>query len=83
MKAYGGVDVQTHVFLTLALDGCEWSASRLGRFTLGTHYIRGWVGPTAGLDDMEKLKFFTLPGLDLHLHRTASRHTDCATATHR
>jgi hypothetical protein len=41
---YGGVDVKTHVFLTLALVGGEWSASRPGRFTLGerasgTHWI--------------------------------------------
>jgi hypothetical protein len=27
MKAYGGVDVQIHIFLTLALTGGEWSAS--------------------------------------------------------
>jgi hypothetical protein len=45
MKAYWGVDVQLHVFLTSALDGCEWSASRLGRFALReTHWIGGWVG---------------------------------------
>jgi hypothetical protein len=30
MKTYGGVDVQTHVFLTLALVLGEWSASRHG-----------------------------------------------------
>jgi hypothetical protein len=33
MKTYGGVDVWLHEFLTLALDGHEWSASRSGRFT--------------------------------------------------
>jgi hypothetical protein len=27
---------------------------------------RGWVSPSACLDDMEKLKFFTLPGFKLH-----------------
>jgi hypothetical protein len=48
MKAYRGVDVQIHVFLTLALAGDEWSASRLGRFTPlerapGTYWIGGWV----------------------------------------
>jgi hypothetical protein len=31
----------------------------------GTHWIGGWVGPRAGLDDMEKRKFLTLPGLEL------------------
>jgi hypothetical protein len=29
------------------------------------HWIRGWVGPRVGLDDMEKWKFFTLSGLRL------------------
>jgi hypothetical protein len=33
MKTYGGVDVQTHNFLTSALIEGEWSASRHGRFT--------------------------------------------------
>jgi hypothetical protein len=31
----------------------------------GTHWIGGWVGPRAGLDDVEKRKFLTLPGLEL------------------
>jgi hypothetical protein len=35
MKKYGGVDVHTHVFLTSALVGDEWSPSRPGRFTPG------------------------------------------------
>jgi hypothetical protein len=30
----------------------------------GTHWIRGWVGPRADLDD-EKRKFLTLLGLEL------------------
>jgi hypothetical protein len=38
------------LFLTSALDGGEWSASRSGRFTPGgrassTHCIGGWLGP--------------------------------------
>jgi hypothetical protein len=56
MKTYGGVNVYTHVFLTSALVGGEWSASRPGRFTPGekvpgTHWIGGWVDSRAGLDD--------------------------------
>jgi hypothetical protein len=31
----GIVEVQIHAILTSALDGDEWSASRLGRFTPG------------------------------------------------
>jgi hypothetical protein len=59
MKAYGGVDVYTHVFFTSALVGGELSTSRSGHFTPwervpGTHWIGGWVGPKVGLDDMEK-----------------------------
>jgi hypothetical protein len=46
-------------FLTSALDGGEWSASRPCCFTPGerapgTHWIGGWVGPRAGLDSMKK-----------------------------
>jgi hypothetical protein len=69
MKTYGGVDVQIHVFLTSALVGDEWSASRPGRFTLGqragTHLKGRWVGSRAGLGDVKKRKLFTLSGLEL------------------
>jgi hypothetical protein len=59
MKTSGGVDVKTHVVLTLALVGGKWSASRLdcltpGERATGNHWIGGWVDPRAGLDDMEK-----------------------------
>jgi hypothetical protein len=65
MKAYGGVGVQIHIFLTSALVGGEWSASRPDRFTPGERgWIGGWVDPRAGLDDVKK-KFMTLPGLEL------------------
>jgi hypothetical protein len=57
-------------FLDLGLVRDEWSASRPGRFTPrerapGTHWIGGYVGPRAGLDDMEKRKFLTQSGLEL------------------
>jgi hypothetical protein len=70
MKAYGGVDVWIHILLTSALAAGEWRASRPGRFTPGerppgTHWIGDWVDPRADLDDMEKRKFLTLPGLQL------------------
>jgi hypothetical protein len=29
----------------------------------GTHWVRGWLGPRAGLDAMEKKKIFPLPGI--------------------
>jgi hypothetical protein len=70
IKTYGGADAQIHVFLTLALVGSEWSVSRPCNFTQGerapgTHWIRGWVGPRAGVNDTEKRNFFTLTGLEL------------------
>jgi hypothetical protein len=33
----------------------------------GTHLIGGWVDPRAGMKDLEKEKFLTLPGLGLEL----------------
>jgi hypothetical protein len=53
------VDVELQVFLSSALDGGEWSASRPGRFTprertLGTHWIGGWVVPRAVLHAVVK-----------------------------
>jgi hypothetical protein len=68
MKAYGGVGVYIHIFLISALAGGALSASRRCQFTLGeralsTHWIGGWVGPRAGLDDVEERKFLTLLGL--------------------
>jgi hypothetical protein len=58
-----------HFFLTSVLDGGEWSASHPGRFTPekrapDTHLIRGWADPRAGLSDVERNNFLTLPGLD-------------------
>jgi hypothetical protein len=53
-------------FLTSALDGDEWSATRPGRFTTceisrGTHWIWGWAIPRTSLDVMENRKISTLP----------------------
>jgi hypothetical protein len=61
MKAYWGVEVQLYYFLTSALDGSEWLASRTGRFTPKerapvTHWIAGWVRPRAGLETVVKRK---------------------------
>jgi hypothetical protein len=45
-------------FLTSALDGLEWSASRPGRFTpsrkaAGTQWIGGWMGTEIRLDTVK------------------------------
>jgi hypothetical protein len=69
MKAYGGVDVYIHIFLTSALAGGEWSALRSDRFNpgKGPRYPldRRLGGPRAGLHDVEKRNFLTLQELKL------------------
>jgi hypothetical protein len=55
MKAYGGMDVQIHIFVTSALAG------KVLRYPLD----RRLVGPRVSLDDVEKRKFLNLPGLEL------------------
>jgi hypothetical protein len=70
MKAYVEVHIWIHVFLTSALGGRECSASRTCRYTPeerapDIHWIGGCVNLRTGLDDMEKLKFLTLPELEL------------------
>jgi hypothetical protein len=52
LSLYWRMEVQRHAFLTLALEGGEWSASRPCRFAPGerahgTHWTGGWVGPRA------------------------------------
>jgi hypothetical protein len=69
MKAYGSGCIDPH-FLDLGTIGGEWSTSRPSHFTPGErapgiHWIGGWVDLRAGLDDLEKRKFLTLPGLEL------------------
>jgi hypothetical protein len=64
---YGGVIVYMHVFLTLALD-CERSASCSGPFAPGeieprTPWLGGWIGLTAGRDDVEERILLTPQGL--------------------
>jgi hypothetical protein len=83
------MDVQSHIFLTLALVGDKWSASRPSCFNPGerypcTHWIGGWVSLRAGFDEMKK-NFLTLLG---HFNSepsvllsVASCYTDCTTST--
>jgi hypothetical protein len=75
MKAYWGVEVQLHAFLISALDGGEWSVSRLRRFTPtertpGALWIGVWVGPRASLDAVVRRKILS-PYWDSNL-RTSS-----------
>jgi hypothetical protein len=59
-------------FLDLGTSWRWWSASQPGRFTPGErassiYWIGGWVDPRAGVEDAEKRKFLTIPGLELRL----------------
>jgi hypothetical protein len=54
------VELQLHVYLTVALDGDEWSVSSVGHFTpgdtaLGIHWTGGWVNRTTDPDADEKV----------------------------
>jgi hypothetical protein len=55
--------------LTSVLVGGEWSVPHPGCFNPGerapnTPWIGDWVDPRAGLDDVQKRKFLTLPRLE-------------------
>jgi len=54
------------VFLTLAVDGGEWTASQLAVLhprerAAGTHWIEGSVGPRTSLDAVMKRKKIPFP----------------------
>jgi hypothetical protein len=82
----GGGMHRSTFFLTSALVGGEWSASRFCRFTPGerapcTHWIGGWVNPRAVLDNVEKRNSW--PHRDTNsdpsvVQPVASRYTDYA-----
>jgi hypothetical protein len=65
MQARGERMYSSYSFTTSALDGGQWSVSRLGRAlargrTPGTHSTGGWVGPRAGLDTEARRKMYCL-----------------------
>jgi hypothetical protein len=43
----------------------EDDCGAIGGMKIGTYWIGGWVDPRAGLDDVKKRKFLTLPGVEL------------------
>jgi hypothetical protein len=56
-------------FFTSTIVGDECSNSRPTRFNIeeilpSTHWARSWVDPSAGLEEVEKRTFFTLPELE-------------------
>jgi hypothetical protein len=64
------VDIQINAFLISALVAAEWLASRPQQLypreiALGTLWIREWVGPIIGLDDVGRRRTLSLPGLEV------------------
>jgi hypothetical protein len=87
MKAYGGVDAYIHIFLTSALVGGEWSASRPGRFTprgKSPRYPldRKLDGPQSRSGRHGEVKILDPTGTRTPTPRSASRYTDCAIPAH-
>jgi hypothetical protein len=59
IKTYGGIEVQLHKFVTLAVD--EWSASCFGSFTTRVrtpiiHQTEDQMEPRGGLHTVMKVK---------------------------
>jgi hypothetical protein len=77
------VGLYLHAFLTSALGGGEWSASRPGRFTPrervpNTHWVGDWVGPKAILDTVVKRK---IPNLRRESNPRTRREISCIKST--
>jgi hypothetical protein len=80
------VKVWLHAFLTSALDGGEWSVSRLdhfnrGEITPGSHCMGGWVGPRAGLNTAVAGRKISSPRREsspISSSPKPSRYNDCA-----
>jgi hypothetical protein len=86
-RRIGGVELYLYAFLTSALYVGEWSASHPGRFTpteraLGTHCIRSWVGPRAGLDAVTKRKIPSPCRDSTHLARNPELYTELSRPPH-
>jgi hypothetical protein len=60
--------MHVHIFLSSALAGSEWSASRPNRFSREnnrcTNFIGGWKSPVAPVFMMQRISL-TVPGLEL------------------
>jgi hypothetical protein len=70
MKAYGGMAVEVHIFLTSELLGASGQLHSSAALPPGkgppcSHWIGDWVDPRAGLVDVEERKHCTLPGFEL------------------
>jgi hypothetical protein len=83
MKEHWGVEVHFHAFLTSALDGGEWSASRADRFTPRKETLVPNVGSRASLDAVVKRKIPTIRKITISsfgsntLRSTLARESRC------
>jgi hypothetical protein len=64
---YGKVKVEIHELLTSTVDGSGWSFERLGHLipevgALGTLWIGGWVGFSAGMKAVWRQEPLTYTG---------------------
>jgi hypothetical protein len=75
MKAYGGVDVQIHIFLTSALVGGEWSVSRSCRVTPGDKRLGGPQSRSGRRGEDQNLDPNPDPSV---VQPVVSRYIDCA-----
>lgn len=76
MKGMGGVDVWIHInFISTLLkvsNHIHATAALSPGINEGTHRIRGSVGLTANMDDVEKWQFQTLLGTKLGTPRSSN-----------
>jgi hypothetical protein len=77
MKAYGGVHVYIHIFLTSSLVGGEWSASRPAALPPGSSpwypLYRKLCGPQSRSERREEDKILDPTGLELQPLRRSAR----------
>jgi hypothetical protein len=59
MKNYDRLEIKFHSFLTLALGGGEWSASRFREGAPCSHWIGGLVGSIANLNTGAEIRSVT------------------------
>jgi hypothetical protein len=67
MKAYGGVDIHIHIFLTSAVPAGGWSTPppHPKERAPGTQWIGSWLRPIFGLDNAVREKILPLLRLEL------------------
>jgi hypothetical protein len=75
MKTYGG---SVYIDPRILDFGTSWSFTPRSLYPQekSPQYSLGWLGPRDVLDNVEKRKFLTRPGLELQ--PVASRYSDCA-----